>query len=142
MLSNNPWGTAAGVAMGERLGLLVINVLGEAVLQVVVAAEEIGWTRAFSVAALSSFGLLVCLWWLTLGYGSAAVPGVGGSVARINAARPFAMTAGVAATAPVLGALAEHADGHLATAVRWTLCGMLSRAPAGSVIRRGARPCV
>ncbi|GAA1023659.1 hypothetical protein Aple_090480 [Acrocarpospora pleiomorpha] len=109
--------------LGERLGLFVIIVLGEAVMQVVVAAGEISWTPAFSVAALAGFGLLVCLWWLTLEYGAAAVPGFGGLRARITLPAHFAMTAGVAATAAGLGALAEHADGHLAAAVRWTLCG-------------------
>ncbi|HEV7709164.1 MAG TPA: low temperature requirement protein A, partial [Asanoa sp.] len=59
---------------GERLGLFVIIVLGEAVAQVVMSASDAEWHRSLFVAALAGFGLLICLWWLTLEYGAMAVP--------------------------------------------------------------------
>lgn len=62
--------------LGERLGLFVIIVLGEAVAQVVSAAGAVTvWHRDLWLVVLAGFGLLVCLWWLTLQYGPTAAPG-------------------------------------------------------------------
>ncbi|GLX93269.1 hypothetical protein Hesp01_12190 [Herbidospora sp. NBRC 101105] len=108
--------------LAERLGLFVIIVLGEAVMQVVVATSEIEWTRPLIVSAMAGFGLLVCFWWLTLRYGASAAP-VHDVKPRVTMPGHFAMTAGIAAVAAGLGALVAHPEGHLEEAVKWTLCG-------------------
>ncbi|GIF53071.1 low temperature requirement protein LtrA [Asanoa ferruginea] len=113
---------------GERLGLFVIIVLGEAVAQVVMAASDAEWHRSLFVAAIAGFGLLICLWWLTLEYGAMAVPRY--SEHRIEAwlALPahFTMTLGITAVAAGLGMLAEDPAGPLEFASRWVLCGGLA----------------
>ncbi|GIF63150.1 hypothetical protein Ais01nite_11850 [Asanoa ishikariensis] len=113
---------------GERLGLFIIIVLGEAVAQVVLAASEVDWTRPLFIAALAGFGLLVCLWWLTLEYGALAVPRF--SEHRIEAwlglPAHFAITMGITAVAAGLGMLAEDPTEPLSFASRWVLCGGLA----------------
>nr|WP_062331197.1 low temperature requirement protein A [Herbidospora sakaeratensis] len=111
-----------GDHLAERLGLFVIIVLGEAVMQVVLATSEIEWTRPLAVSAMAGFGLLVCFWWLTLRYGASAAP-VQEMKAKVTLPSHFAMTAGIAAVAAGLGALVAHPEGHLEEAVKWTLCG-------------------
>jgi low temperature requirement protein LtrA len=113
---------------GERLGLFVIIVLGEAVAQVVLAASEVTRTRPLLVAALAGFGLLVCLWWLTLEYGALAVPRFGEHRIEAWLALPahFAMTLGITSVAAGLGMLAEHPAEPLNLAARWALCGGLA----------------
>src|ERR1041384_1797741 len=58
--------------LGERLGLFVIIVLGEAVMQVVIASSGLSWDWPLGLAAVAGFGLIVSLWWLTLQYGLSA----------------------------------------------------------------------
>ncbi|MEU0566779.1 low temperature requirement protein A [Nonomuraea sp. NPDC005983] len=78
--------------LGERLGLFVIIVLGEAVMQVVLASSGRDWDWPL--------GLIVSLWWLTLRYGLSAVPEVHERGLRPRVALPahFAMAAGITAT--------------------------------------------
>ncbi|MBO3752492.1 low temperature requirement protein A [Streptosporangiaceae bacterium NEAU-GS5] len=112
--------------LGERLGLFVIIVLGEAVAQVVMAAgAQPEWDWPVRLASVAGFGLLVCLYWLTLEYGPAAVPKFSGGAERARLAMPahFAMTGGIAATAAGLGTIAGHAGEPAAAVVRWILCG-------------------
>ncbi|MBB5873935.1 low temperature requirement protein LtrA [Allocatelliglobosispora scoriae] len=113
-----------GSHLRERLGLFIIIVLGEAVAQVVGAAAEVEWSRALWFTALAGFGLLVCLWWLALAYGSSAVPiGTRQTPPWLAIPAHFAMTLGITATAAGLGSMAEHPDGHMGTSMRWILCG-------------------
>ena len=111
--------------LGERLGLFVIIVLGEAVVQVVDAAAESLPDRALWSAGLAGFGLLVSIWWLTLQYGAGAVPHFGTKELppRITLPAHYLMTAGIVAVAAGLGAVAEHAGGHLPEPMRWIMCG-------------------
>ncbi|WP_061288810.1 low temperature requirement protein A [Herbidospora cretacea] len=128
--------------LAERLGLFVIIVLGEAVMQVVVSTSEIEWTRPLIVSAMAGFGLLVCFWWLTLRYGASATP-VHNMKPRITLPGHFAMTAGIAAIAAGLGALVAHPEGHLEEAVRWTLCGgTIVYFLTSGIIAAAARPPV
>jgi len=111
--------------LGERLGLFVIIVLGEAVVQVVDAAAESMPDRALWSAGLAGFGLLVCIWWLTLQYGAGAVPHYGSKELppRITLPAHYLMTAGIVAIAAGLGAVAGHAGEHLPDPTRWIMCG-------------------
>ena len=114
--------------LGERLGLFVIIVLGEAVAQVVLAASEVAWTGPLVVAAVAGFGLLVSLWWLTLEYGAMGVPRFRLAEVPTWLALPahFAMTMGITAVAAGLGSLAEAPAETLGLAERWVLCGGLA----------------
>ncbi|NUT37697.1 MAG: low temperature requirement protein A [Hamadaea sp.] len=105
----------------ERLGLFVIIVLGEAVVQVVGAAAEVPWTDHLWWVVLAGFGLLVCFWWQTLN-ADASIPEHDLLPPRVTLPAHYAMTAGIIGVAAGLGATAEHTD-HLSTAVRWVLCG-------------------
>lgn len=113
---------------GERLGLFVIIVLGEAVAQVVLAASDVDWRAPLFVAAIAGFGLLVCLWWLTLEYGALSVPRYGERRVEAWLALPahFTITMGITSVAAGLGMLAEDPTEPLDLAARWVLCGGLS----------------
>ncbi|MFG1695378.1 low temperature requirement protein A [Nonomuraea sp. NPDC049309] len=114
--------------LGERLGLFVIIVLGEAVMQVVLASSGRTWEPELGLAALAGFGLICSLWWLTLQYGLSAVPGATESGLKPYVALPahFVMTAGITATAAGLGAVAAAPAEHLHGGVGWVLGGGLA----------------
>ncbi len=59
--------------LGERLGLFVIIVLGEGLIQAIDAASGAEWDRTLLVAGAGAFTLLVALWALTVRSGYAAV---------------------------------------------------------------------
>ncbi|WP_027342261.1 low temperature requirement protein A [Hamadaea tsunoensis] len=110
--------------LGERLGLFVIIVLGEAVAQVVNSAAGADWHWPLALAGFSGFGLLVCIWYLTLQYGASAVPNATTRTYGLPLTLPthYLMTASVVVIAAGLGTLAAHPDGELSTAHRWVLC--------------------
>jgi len=107
--------------LAERLGLFVIIVLGEAVLQVVTAAADRPWTGGLVAVALAAFALLVGLWWHLFRYGLIAkMP--------VPVAMPlhFVGTVSITAMAVGLGALVAHPTGHSPDAARWLLCAGLA----------------
>jgi low temperature requirement protein LtrA len=111
--------------LGERLGLFVIIVLGEAVAQIVNSAANVPeWDRALWAGSVFGFGLLVALWWLTLQYGSTAAPTYGVRVFPLRLTLPahFLTTSSIVAIAAGLGALTETEKGRLPEAARWVLC--------------------
>ena len=59
--------------LGERLGLFVIIVLGEGLIQAIDAASGAEWDRTLLVAGAGAFTLLVALWALTVRSGDAGV---------------------------------------------------------------------
>ncbi|GIG68263.1 hypothetical protein Pen01_45580 [Phytomonospora endophytica] len=116
--------------LGERLGLFVIIVLGEGVLQVVTAAGNplVHWDRDLGLTVLAGFVVLVGIWWLTLRYGVNGVPhfGAEGPAPRVTLPGHFIATASITAIAAGFGAVAAHAHGDLPTGTRWLLCGGLA----------------
>lgn len=114
--------------LGERLGLFVIIVLGEAVMQVVVSASGRSWDLQLGLAALPGFALIVALWWLNFQYGLTTVPGTAerGLKAYIALPAHFAMTAGITATAAGLGVVATEPAEHLHAGTGWVLGGGLA----------------
>ncbi|NUR86078.1 MAG: low temperature requirement protein A [Nonomuraea sp.] len=114
--------------LGERLGLFVIIVLGEAVMQVVVASSGRSWHLPLIVTGVAGFGLIVCLWWVTLQYGLSAVPDASENGLKPIVALPahYVMTAGITAAAAGLGVAASEADQHLHGGIVWVLCGGLA----------------
>ena len=116
--------------LGERLGLFVIIVLGEAMLQLVGAWADIedwspgggrGWLLLLAVA--SGFGLLICLWALNVRHGFAEEtrfpPAL---VLPVH----FVAVAAITTVATGLGSAAAAFDGHLAGSTVWLLCAGVS----------------
>lgn len=114
--------------LAERLGLFVIIVLGEGVIQITTAASDTTWDAALAVTATGSFALLIGVWTLSLLYGFAGVPHLTPAKLPVR----FAMllhcvtTAALAALAAGLGAAAEHAHGPAPDGVRRLLCASVA----------------
>jgi low temperature requirement protein LtrA len=111
--------------LGERLGLFVIIVLGEAVAQLVDAAAEVEhWDRGLILTLIAGFGLLVALWWLTLRYGAGGAPTYGLRVFALRLTMPshYLITGSIVVIAAGLGALAGHGSEPVPAANRWVLC--------------------
>ncbi|MEV0269955.1 low temperature requirement protein A [Hamadaea sp. NPDC050747] len=112
--------------LGERLGLFVIIVLGEAVAQLVAAAAGVPvWDQALWLSVITGFGLLVAIWYLTLQYGSSSLANYGDRTVALRLTLPahFVMTGAIVAVSAGLGLIAAHPGEHLPTADRWVLCG-------------------
>jgi low temperature requirement protein LtrA len=113
--------------LGERLGLFVIIVLGEAMLQLVGAVADIedwrpgggeGWLLLLTV--VSAFGLLAALWGLNTSYGFAEESRF--PPALVLPAH-FVAIASITTVAVGLGAVAAEVAGHLAVSTTWLMCG-------------------
>lgn len=110
--------------LGERLGLFVIIVLGEAVAQLIGAAGHAAWTPPRITAAVAGFALLVGLWSLIFRYGFTSVPqfGVASLPPRLALPIHFFTTGAITLVAAGLGAATHDASEHLPTTLRWVLC--------------------
>ena len=130
--------------LGERLGLFVIMVLGEAVAQVVNVAGA-DWSRTLWWDVLAGFGLLVCLWWLTLEYGSTGATRYGPGRLRRGRGRGAAHPRAVAAVRRRDRLLRDPGGARgrvrrrLAVAARLRPAGRRRARSGGSVRRRVAR---
>ncbi|MBM7787286.1 low temperature requirement protein A [Tenggerimyces flavus] len=113
------------VHLGERLGLFVIIVLGEGVIQVIAAASGVEWDRALGLWAVGSFAVLVGLWALSLIYGYAGVPLLRINVLPVRIAMAFhcVTTCALAGLAAGLGIVAAHPHSEPPATVRWLLYG-------------------
>lgn len=112
--------------LGERLGLFVIIVLGEAMLQLIGAVAEIedwspghgrGWLLLFTVAA--GFALLIVLWALNVRYGFAEETTF--PPALILPAH-FIAIAAVTTVAVGLGSAVTDVTEHLPVPTAWLMC--------------------
>jgi low temperature requirement protein LtrA len=111
--------------LGERLGLFVIIVLGEAVAELLGAASDVEhWQSELMATVVAGFGLLVALWWLTLRYGAGGAPAYSARVSTLRLTMPahYLMTGSIVLIAAGLGVLAEHAGEPVPQANRWVLC--------------------
>ena len=113
--------------LGERLGLFVIIVLGEAMLQLVGAVADIedwrpddgtGWLLLLT--AVSAFGLLVALWGLNVSFGFAEESRFPPSLVL---PAHFVAIASITTVAAGLGAVAAGVADHLAVSTTWLMCG-------------------
>jgi low temperature requirement protein LtrA len=113
--------------LGERLGLFVIIVLGEAMLQLVGAIADIedwrpgggaGWLLLLT--AVSAFGLLAALWGLNVSFGFAEETRF--PPAFVLPAH-FVAIASITTVAAGLGAVAAGVADHLAPSTTWLMCG-------------------
>ena len=113
--------------LGERLGLFVIIVLGEAALQLVGAFAEIeewlpggGRGALLVLTVIAAFGLLIILWGLNVRYGFAEETRF--PPALVLPAH-FVVIASITTVAAGLGAAAAGAADHLNPASAWLMCG-------------------
>lgn len=139
----------------ERLGLFVIIVLGEGVIQITSSAGKEIWDAPLAGSATGGFVLLVALWTMSLLYGFGGVPkaGPGDLPVRVALALHCVTSCAVAALAAGLGPALAHPHGAAEDRVRWLLCGsaavyfgvgVLAAAVAGTSARRlvaWAVPC-
>ncbi|WP_434600655.1 low temperature requirement protein A [Streptomyces sp. A5-4] len=114
--------------LAERLGLYLIIVLGEGIIQVIdAAAEHEQWSLPLAATALGAFALLTTIWTLSLLYGYDGVPQLHARALspRRTLVLHAALTATLAVLAATLGIAVTHADGALPTSTRKVLCGAM-----------------
>jgi len=116
--------------LGERLGLFVIIVLGEAMLQSVGAVAQLddwgrhtagGWLLRLTIAA--AFALLITLWGLNVRYGFAEETRFPPAVVL---PAHFVVVASITAIAAGLGTSVAGSTEHLNAANAWLMCGGLA----------------
>jgi low temperature requirement protein LtrA len=114
--------------LGERLGLLVIIVLGEGVVQVTTSASQVEWDARLVGTALGAFVLLIALLVATLLDGFAGMPHIdaGAMPAHTALGLHCLVTGALAALAAGLGFAVGHAEGGLGVEARWLMCGSLA----------------
>lgn len=114
--------------LAERLGLFVIIVLGEGVIQITSAASGAPWDGALTAAAAGAFVLLIALWTMSLLRGFGGIPKLGPADLPVSVAIALhgVTTCAIAVLAAGLGLAIEHPHGDAETGTRWLLCGGLA----------------
>jgi low temperature requirement protein LtrA len=113
----------------ERLGLFVIIVLGEGLIQIIdAAADTEDWDRSTAVVALGAFALLASVWTAGLLHGTAGIPQLKPHVVapRIVMLLHALLTGALAALAAALGIAVAHTHGALALDARTLLCAAVA----------------
>ena len=132
--------------LAERLGLFVIIVLGESVVQVIEAASEAEYGRGLLASGIASFVLLAGMFGLSIVYGYAGLPHLRVGRLPVRAALGLhCLVTGVIATVAVsLATVIEHGSEPLADPGRWLLCGAVAAyftlGLVASVASRGFHP--
>jgi low temperature requirement protein LtrA len=114
--------------LSERLGLFVIIVLGESVVQVVNAAAIAQYGIGLLVTAIASFVLLAGMFGLSVVFGYAGLPHLRAGRIPAHAALGLhcLVTAVVATVAVSLSAVVKHGSDPLPGQERWLLCGAVA----------------
>jgi low temperature requirement protein LtrA len=114
--------------LAERLGLFVIIVLGESVVQVVSAASRAQFGIGLLASAIASFVLLAGLFGLSVVFGYAGLPHLrAGRIPARAALGLHCLVTGVVATVAVsLSLVVRHGSHPLSGQGRWLLCGALA----------------
>ncbi|MFD7293751.1 low temperature requirement protein A [Streptomyces sp. NPDC059897] len=115
--------TADLTHLSERLGLFVLIVLGEGLVQSVDAAGEAEWNGSVRIVAVGAFAILVLVWALALLGGAHGLPLLAPEALAVHLVLPLhCLFAGaVAALAAVLGRSVADADGALPGPARMLL---------------------
>lgn len=117
--------------LSERFGLLVVIVLGESVLAIVVALDEV-WTTEAGLTAILGLGTIALLAWSFFMYGTETMRNgleglrVAGDFRAIRDTvgfLPFLIVVGVTAISGALGTAIHHPDEPLPLASGISLCG-------------------
>ncbi len=114
--------------LSERLGLFVIIVLGESVVQVVDAAAEAPYDLGLLATAVPSFVLLAGMFVLSVVFGHAGLPHLrAGRISPRAALGLHCLVTGVVATVAVsLSSVVEHGSEPMPDHGRWLLCGAVA----------------
>jgi low temperature requirement protein LtrA len=114
--------------LSERLGLFVIIVLGESVVQVVGAASHAQYGIGLLATALASFVLLAGMFGLSVVFGYAGLPHLrAGRIPARAALGLHCLVTGVIATVAVsLSSVVKHGSDPLPSQGRWLLCGAVA----------------
>ncbi|WP_425824672.1 low temperature requirement protein A [Streptomyces fractus] len=114
--------------LDERLGLFLLIMLGESLIQMVDAAGESTWDGSLYGVAIGAFFLLLQLWSLSLRHGTNGVPLLRSGAIPVRTALPLhCFTAGtVAAMAAALGGTIKCAGEEMPDAVQHLLCGTVT----------------
>ena len=107
--------------LGERLGLFVLIVLGEGLVQIIDAASEAEWDRHLAVTGAGAFALVFGLWGLGVrfGYAGVALLPERGLPARLSWSAHLVATMALATVVAVLGGLVAEPREELGDHVRW-----------------------
>jgi low temperature requirement protein LtrA len=114
--------------LSERLGLFVIIVLGESVVQIVAAASEARYDLGLLATAIASFVLLAGMFGLSVVFGYAGLPHLrAGRIPTRAALGLHCLVTGVVATIAVpLSLVVGHGSDPLPEQGRWLLCGAVA----------------
>jgi low temperature requirement protein LtrA len=114
--------------LAERLGLFVIIVLGESVVQVVNAAAAEQFSVGLLATGIASFVLLAGIFGLSVVFGYAGLPHMrAGRVPTRVALGLHCLVTGVVATVAVsLSLVVKHGSDPLPGPGRWLLCGAVA----------------
>ncbi|NEA59804.1 low temperature requirement protein A [Streptomyces sp. SID13666] len=114
--------------LSERLGLFVIIVLGESVVQIINAASDAHYGIGLLATALASFVLLTGLFGLSVVFGYAGLPHLrAGRISTRAALGLHCLVTGVVATLGVsLSLVVTHGSNPLPGPYRWLLCGAVA----------------
>jgi low temperature requirement protein LtrA len=112
----------------ERLGLFVIIVLGESVVQVIGAAADAHYDVGLLATGLASFVLLAGMFGLSVVFGYAGLPHLrAGRIPARAALGLHCLVTGVVATVAVsLSSAVKHGSDPLSDQGRWLLCGAIA----------------
>jgi low temperature requirement protein LtrA len=114
--------------LSERLGLFVIIVLGESVVQVVGAASRAQYGVGLLATAIASFVLLAGMFGLSVVFGYAGLPHLrAGRIPTRAALGLHCLVTGVVATVAVsLSLVVKYGSDPLPDPGRWLLCGAIA----------------
>ncbi len=114
--------------LSERLGLFVIIVLGESVVQIVNAAADAQYGISLFVTGLGSFVLLAGMFGLSVVFGYAGLPHLrAGRISTRAALGLHCLVTGVIASVGVaLSSVVKHGSDPLPEHGRWILCGAVA----------------
>ena len=109
--------------LGERLGLFVLIVLGEGLVQIIDGASEAEWNRPLAVTGAGAFALVFGLWALAVrrGYAGVALLPERGLSPRLSWSAHLVATLALATVVAVLGGLVAEPDEELSDHVRWVV---------------------
>jgi len=128
----------------ERLGLFVLIVIGEGLVQVIHAASEAAWDRPLAITGAGAFALMFCLWAAAVrfGYAGVALLPEGALSPRLSWPAHLLATLALATIAPLVGELVAQPRedvGDHTTAVLLTAYAGWALLSAGILVARGQR---
>jgi low temperature requirement protein LtrA len=114
--------------LSERLGLFVIIVLGESVVEIVGAASGAQYSVGLLATGIASFVLLAGMFGLSVVFGYAGLPHLrAGRIPTRAALGLHCLVTGVVATVAVsLSSVVRHGSDPLSGQGRWLLCGAVA----------------